>query len=228
MTSAPAFFDAKRMLSFDLETTSANPREARIVTSALVRIDGSNVTATETLADPGVEIPEQAAKIHGITTEKARAEGRPHDEVLRETVEAIKQAWDDGLTLVVFNAAYDLSVLRALTGDFTVTGPVFDPLVIDRANDRYRPGKRNLGVLCEFYGVKLENAHEATSDATAAARIAWKQVNKMWPDLAKMGTDELMEYQAVKHYEFQEEFRTYCESRGRPVSDINTSWPMIG
>ncbi|GAB3076267.1 3'-5' exonuclease [Corynebacterium aquatimens] len=225
--AAPNVFDASRMLSFDLETTSANPREARIVTSALVRIDGSAVTATETLADPGVEIPEQAAAIHGISTEKARAEGRPHEEVLRETVDAIRQAWDDGLTLVVFNAPYDLSVLRALTGDFTVTGPVYDPLVIDRANDRYRPGKRNLGALCEFYGVKLENAHEATADATAAARIAWKQVKKVWPELARMDVGELMEYQAVKHYEIQEEFRTYCSSRGRSIDGINTAWPMI-
>ena len=216
------------MLSFDLETTSANPLEARIVTSALVRIDGREVTATEHLADPGVEIPEQAAAIHGISTEKARAEGRPHNEVLKETVDTIKQAWDDGFTLIVFNAPYDLTVLRALTGDFTVTGPVFDPLLIDRAMDRYRKGgKRNLGALSEHYGVQLENAHEATSDAMAAARIAWKQVNSVWPELAQKDLDELMEFQAVKHFEIQTDFRKYMESRGRDTSGINTAWPMI-
>ena len=67
MRGMAATFNASRMLSFDLETTSANPRGARIVTSALVRIDGSSMTANETLADPGVDIPEQAARIHGIT-----------------------------------------------------------------------------------------------------------------------------------------------------------------
>ena len=216
------------MLSFDLETTSANPLEARIVTSALVRIDGREVTATEHLADPGVEIPEQAAAIHGISTEKARAEGRPHDEVVKETVDTIKQAWEDGFTLIVFNAPYDLTVLRALTGDFTVTGPVFDPLLIDRAMDRYRKGgKRNLGALSEHYGVPLENAHEATSDAMAAARIAWKQVNSVRPELAQKDLDELMEFQAVKHFEIQTDFRKYMESRGRDTSGINTAWPMI-
>ena len=87
--TAMATFDASRMLSFDLETTSANPREARVVTSALVRIDGSAVDAKETLADPGVEIPEEAAKVHGITTEKARAEGRDHDEVVRDIARAV-------------------------------------------------------------------------------------------------------------------------------------------
>ncbi|SDS17211.1 3'-5' exonuclease [Corynebacterium timonense] len=222
-----ATFDASRMLSFDLETTSTDTSTARIVTSALVRIDGTEVTATEELADPGVEIPEDAASVHGITTEKARAEGRPHDEVLRETVDAIKRGWDEGLTLIVFNAPYDLSVLRALTGDFTVTGPVFDPLLIDRARDRYRKGKRNLGALCEFYGVKLDNAHEATSDAMAAARIAWKQV-RMWPELSQMDPGELMEYQAVEFYTLQSDFKSYLESRGRDASQVTVSWPMAG
>lgn len=223
-----AFFDASRMMSFDLETTSVNPRTARIVTSALVTVDGAQANAHEALADPGVEIPAEAAAVHGITTEYAREHGRPHDEVLQETVDMIKRGWDDGLTLIVFNAPYDLSVLRQLTGDFTVTGPVFDPLVIDRAKDRYRKGKRNLGALCELYGVKLDNAHDATADATAAARLAWKQVRSTYPELAQMSTDELMEFQAVEYYKLQTELREFFESKGRDVSNFTTSWPMIG
>lgn len=216
------------MMSFDLETTSVNPRTARIVTSSLVTIDGAQANAHEALADPGVEIPAEAAAVHGITTEYAREHGRPHDEVLQETVDMIKRGWEDGLTLIVFNAPYDLSVLRQLTGDFTVTGPVFDPLVIDRAKDRYRKGKRNLGALCELYGVKLDNAHDATADATAAARLAWKQVRSTYPELAQMSTDELMEFQAVEYYKLQTELREFFESKGRDVSNLTTSWPMIG
>ena len=229
MTSpaAPAF-DASRMLSFDLETTSANPMEARIVTSALVTIDGSSSDPYEMLADPGVEIPEGAANIHGITTEQARAEGRPHDDVLAETVRRIKEGWEKGLTLVVYNASYDLTILRQLTGDFTVTGPVFDPYVIDKAKDRYRKGKRTLTDVSAFYGVSLGNAHEATADALAAARVAWKQVNNAFPELKQMSTDELMEFQAVSYYEMQVDLKKYLDSRGRDTRDLNTSWPMQG
>ncbi|OIR41283.1 3'-5' exonuclease [Corynebacterium sp. NML130628] len=223
-----AFFDASRMMSFDLETTSVNPRTARIVTSALVTIDGAQANAHEALADPGVEIPAEATAVHGITTEYAKEHGRPHDEVLQEIVDMIKRGWDDGLTLIVFNAPYDLSVLRQLTGDFTVTGPVFDPLVIDRTKDRYRKGKRNLGALCELYGVKLDNAHDATADATAAARLAWKQVRSTYPELAQMSTDDLMEFQAVEYYKLQTELREFFEAKGRDVSNLTTSWPMIG
>ncbi len=215
------------MLSFDLETTSHKPLEARIVTSALVRIDGRDVDTVEMLADPGVEIPEEAARIHGISTEKARAEGRPHDDVLVETVQHIKAGWEAGLTLVVFNASYDLTVLRQLSGDFTVTGPVFDPYVIDKVKDPYRKGRRTLGNLSEHYRVRLDNAHEATADALAAARIAWKQV-KLWPELTRMSADELMEFQAVGYYESQTGLKKYFEGQGKDASDVNVSWPMYG
>lgn len=221
-------FDASRMLSFDLETTSVNPREARIVTSALVRIDGREVDKREMLADPGIEIPEAASKIHGISTEQARAEGRPHAQVLGDTVQAIKQGWEDGLTLIVYNAAYDLSVLRALTGDFTVTGPVFDPFVIDRVMDKRRRGPRTLSEVSKHYGVDLENAHEATADALAAARVAWKQVRQRYPQLAQMDTDALMEFQAVEWYKDRTSFRKYLEGKGRDASDVSTAWPMLG
>ncbi|MDK4332621.1 3'-5' exonuclease [Corynebacterium accolens] len=220
-------FDASRMLAFDLETTSANPKDARIVTSALVRIDGRDVQKVEHLADPGIEIPQAATDVHGITTERAQAEGRPHEEVLKDTVDAIKAAWNDGLTLIVYNAAFDLTVLRSLTGDFTVTGPVFDPYVIDRVSDKWRKGKRTLGAVCEHYGVELGNAHEATADALAAARVAWKQVRQHYPNLAQMDENELMEFQAVKWYEDRVAFKKYLEGKGRDASDVSTAWPLI-
>ncbi|BFL74288.1 3'-5' exonuclease [Corynebacterium pseudogenitalium] len=220
-------FDASRMLAFDLETTSANPKQARIVTSALVRIDGRDVQKIEHLANPGIEIPQEATNVHGITTEKARAEGRRHEDVLKDTVEAIKAAWEDGLTLIVYNAAFDLTVLRSLTGDFTVTGPVYDPYVIDRVSDKWRKGKRTLGAVCEHYGVELGNAHEATADALAAARVAWKQVRQHYPNLAKMDENELMEFQAVKWYEDRVAFKKYLEGKGRDASNVSTAWPLI-
>ncbi|WP_454979202.1 exonuclease domain-containing protein [Corynebacterium propinquum] len=221
-------FNASRMLAFDLETTSNIPQEARIVTSALVSIEGSTVDSQEMLADPGIEIPQPAVDVHGITTEYAREHGRNHDEVLADTIAAIKKGWEEGKTLVVYNANYDLTVLRSLDQDFTVTGPVFDPFVVDKLKDKYRKGPRTLGKVCEEYGVPLDNAHAATADAMAAARIAWKQVNQRFPELAKLDDGELMEYQAVGYYEMQTEFKRYLASRDRDASSVATSWPMQG
>lgn len=172
----------QRMLAFDLETTATDPEEARIVTAALAACGGGAATATETwLADPGVEIPEEAAGVHGVTTERARAEGRPLPEVVAELV-ATLDAWLQGgvRPLVIFNARYDLTVLdRAMRrlglGSLDDLGElrVIDPLVLDKWLDRYRRGSRKLEETCRVYGATLDGAHDAAYDAIAAARLAW-------------------------------------------------------
>lgn len=219
-----AHFNPAHMLSFDLETTGTNPLSARIVTSAMVRIRGSQVEDVELLADPGVEIPEQASAVHGITTEYAREHGKPHDAVLAETIRVIRQGWEEGATLVVFNAAYDLTVLRSQDPSFTVDGPVIDPLLLDRHFDQYRKGKRTLGAVCEHYEVALDNAHEATADAIAAARVAWK-IAREHPELTQMSADELMLNQSTWYYEQQSSLAEYFRSKGRDAN-VNTSWPL--
>ena len=79
----------------------------------------------------------------------------------------------------------------------------------------------------DSYGVELGNAHEATADALAAARVAWKQVRQHYPNLAQMEENELMEFQAVKWYEDRTAFKKYLEGKGRDASDVSTAWPLI-
>lgn len=217
-------FDPRHMLSFDLETTGVDPQTAKIVTSALVTIRGKERDDLEMLADPGIEIPEQASAVHGITTEHAREHGRPHDEVLAETISRIRKGWDDGATLIVYNATYDLSVLKALDPTFTVDGPVFDPLAVDKEKNKFRKGKRTLEAVCAHYNVPLDNAHEATADAIAAARVAWK-LTREYPELTEMTSDELMLAQATWYYEAQLSLQAWFEKQGKETT-VNTSWPI--
>ena len=217
-------FDPSHMLSFDLETTGVDPRTAKIVTSAAVTIRGKDRDDVELLADPGIEIPEAASKVHGITTEYAREHGRPHDEVLAETIERVRKGWEEGATLIVYNAPYDLSVLRALEPSFTVDGPVFDPLVVDKEKRKFQKGKRTLEVVAAHYKVPLDNAHEATADAVAAARIAWK-LTREYPELLEMTSDELMLAQSTWYYEAQVSLQAYFEKQGKSTS-VNSSWPI--
>lgn len=217
-------FDTSHMLSFDLETTGVNPLTAKIVTSALVTIKGRDRQDKELLADPGVEIPEAATKVHGITTEYARQHGRPHEEVLQETIAGIRQGWKDGATLIVYNAPYDLSVIKALDPSFTIDGLVFDPLVITKTKDRHVRGKKTLEAVSAHYGVPVEKAHEATSDAIAAARVAWK-MTRIYPELVEMSGDELMHAQAKWHYEAQSELQEYFDRIGKNAR-VDTRWPL--
>ncbi|MFM9597389.1 hypothetical protein ACKI1O_49625, partial [Streptomyces scabiei] len=64
---------------FDLETTGVDVVHDRIVTAhvGVLDADGHVIDARDWLADPGVPIPAGAAAIHGVTAERARAEGAP-------------------------------------------------------------------------------------------------------------------------------------------------------
>lgn len=174
-----------RMCAFDLETTSPDPEEARIVTAAVAFVGGGQPTAPWTrVVNPGVEIPQEAIDVHGVTNERARAEGIETTRVLMEISQLLGTAWARGWPVVIFNAPYDLTVLDRelrrhdgpgidpLPEDFYVV----DPLVLDKHLDRYRPKRvasHNLEDTCRVRGATLDGAHDASFDAVAAARLAW-------------------------------------------------------
>lgn len=176
--TGPGWID-QPLAAFDIESTGKDPDDARIVTATLVAIAPGEPPVVKTwLADPGVDIPAEATAIHGVTTAVAREFGRPARDVVDEVRLKLAEAWADG-PIVIYNASYDLTVVtrecaRHHKTPFEVSGPVIDPFVIDKALDRYRKGSRTLATTCQHYGVKLNGAHDATEDALAAARVAWK------------------------------------------------------
>src|SRR5262249_27328942 len=85
-----------RLLIFDTETTSLpiwgkpseDPEQPHIVELAAILVDtvtGREIEVYDRIVKPdGWTIPDEAAKIHGIDTERALAEGEPEGEVLGE------------------------------------------------------------------------------------------------------------------------------------------------
>lgn len=218
------------LCSFDLETTGTDVTQDKIVTAACLDIDtqgtpGQNTTMHTWLADPGIEIPTEASNVHGITTEIARRDGRNHDEVLQEVIEHIRSAWNAGAALVVYNAAFDLSMLHVLShGDFVIEGPVIDPLVIDKGIDKYRKGPRKLINVAEHYGITFneDEAHAADADCLAAARVAWKILNSgKVPD----SLDELMYLQERWKQEQFSSLAAYLAKKGETI-DGDGGWPI--
>ena len=167
------------LAAFDLETTGVDVRTARIVSACIAVLDDRGVVRSrlDWMADPGIEIPAGATAVHGISTERARAEGRPAIEVVDEILAELRAVLAAGMPLVVYNAPYDLTVLRFEAERYGLAPlddphPVIDPLVIDKAVDRYRRSKRTLEVASAHYGVVLEGAHDAGVDAIAAGHVA--------------------------------------------------------
>jgi DNA polymerase-3 subunit epsilon len=219
---------------FDLETTGVDVRTARIVTACVALLDASGalVSRRDWLADPGVEIPEGAAAIHGVTTERARAEGRPAAEVVAEIVDELRGHLGVGRPLVVYNAPYDLSLLaheaaRHGVAPLVDPAPVIDPLVIDKAVDRYRKGKRTLEVAAAHYGVALDGAHDAGVDAIAAGHVA-RAIAEQHVAALPGTLAELHTAQARWHDQQADNFENYMRTQRDHTFTADRGWPVRG
>ncbi|MEU6168046.1 3'-5' exonuclease [Streptomyces tanashiensis] len=219
-----------RMAGFDLETTGVDVETDRIVTATVVQCGGGQPTVPANwLADPGIDIPEGAAKVHGITTERARAEGKPAAEVVADVLAALGQVIASGVPIVAMNARYDLTLLDREAARYGLpplpNGPVIDPLVLDKHTDRSRRGKRTLTALCAHYDVPLGAAHTSDADAIAVCRVAWR-IGHTRPQLAALSLEELhtaqVQWAAEQAAGLQEHLRktdaaAYCPPQ----------WPLI-
>lgn len=217
------------LLAFDTETTGPDPLDARIVTATTVVVNDGPPATTEWLADPGIDIPAGATAVHGITTEHARANGRPAADVVIELDAMLNAAWLLGQPVLAYNACYDLTVLdgelqRHHGRRLVIAGPVIDPLVIDKAVDRYRKGKRTLTAACEHYRVTLTDAHTSAADALGAARVAWR-ICQRHREIAEMDPTELHELQVGWYRQQAEGLAAYFARQGK-TETVSTEWPL--
>lgn len=217
------------MLSIDTETTGIDPFEARIVTSSCVYDTPSEQAIIKNwLVDPGVEIPEGASDVHGVTNEHAMLFGQDPVDMLTDMAAAITDWVSQGFPLVVFNAPYDLTLLLeefkryhvAFNGDF---GNVIDPFVLDKWFDQWRKGKRTLEATSAHYGVKLDGAHSADADALATVKLARVLGAKLRP--ANMTAKDIHMAQIEQKRKQAEGYQNYLR-RTDSQAVVDGSWPI--
>ncbi|MFJ5971223.1 3'-5' exonuclease [Streptomyces sp. NPDC093060] len=225
------------LIGFDLETTGTDPCEARIVTGAVIEVRaGESLGRREWLADPGVEIPADAVAVHGISNERAAAEGSPADQVADAIAGVLVSYWKTGVPVVAYNAAFDLTLLSAELRRYGLPSlsdrlggrapaPVVDPYTIDRRVDRYRRGKRNLEAVCAEYGIVLDAAHNASADALAAARLA-SAIADRHPKIASLGPAELHRRQIEWYAEWAADFQAFLRRKGDADAVVDGVWPV--
>jgi DNA polymerase-3 subunit epsilon len=227
-----------RLVAFDTETDGPNPEDARIITATILglggglnRTDRSWLLRTERPIDPG------ATAIHGITTERANADGVDRTQAVEETTSLLLKVMAAGTPVVAFNAAFDFTVLdrecrRLLTPSLSSllkaqdreVGPVIDPHVIDKAVDKFRKGKRTLGVTCQVYGIDLGEAHDATADALGAARLAYKLAMR-YEQVGSADLWDLHRRQVAWRAEQSAGLQDYFRNQGKNEV-VDPSWPL--
>lgn len=228
---------------FDVESTGVDVFTDRIVTATVVKVTAGQVEDSRTwLLDPGVEIPEGATAVHGITTEQARAEGMSAAQGVAEIAATVGQVMQSGFPLVAFNAAYDLSILEVEAERHNLPSlssrvfpdrwqMVIDPMVLGKGIDtirdrRFVKGRKfTLPALCEWHKVPFTESHDATADAVGAALLAVKLLDSD-PYLAEMGPGPLHQLQATWRREMQRSLREYFDKVGKEHDGVDGGWPL--
>lgn len=226
------------LCGFDLETSGTDVETDCIVTACVATLNGDEPSAPANwLAVPRIEIPEAAAKLHGIRTEKARAEGQDPAEVVEEVIDSLTQAVMVGTPLVIMNAPYDLSLLdrearryglKTLTELVGGELLVIDPKVLDKEVSTRR-GKRTLTDLCRHYGVPLDGAHSADADAVGACRVA-RVIGARYRRLGRMSVRELHGAQVEWAREQAEGLAAYFRrtpGKEHQAATVRPEWPLI-
>lgn len=199
-----------RAIGLDFETDGPDPEDARIITcNVTLVVPAGSGPSTDWLVQPERDIPQGAIDVHGVTTERARAEGVPRGDAVADIVSVLSGA--SAMVPVVGHnvGSYDLTVLdremrRLRIGSLGLADglvtirrdgrevarfPVIDTLVLDKALDRYRKGppeggRNKLPEVARVYGVDLGSAgaHDASADVLGALRIAWRMACMCtWP-----------------------------------------------
>ncbi|WP_213451555.1 exonuclease domain-containing protein [Rhizomonospora bruguierae] len=208
----------KPQCAFDLESTGIDVETERVVTACVAVIKPTPVPPWDIdirshLIDPGIDIPEGATAVHGITTAYAKEHGQPPAETLDVVAGDLALAMRSGMPVVGMNLAYDFTLLDRELRRYGLAalperlgraiGPVIDVYVIDKAIDPFRRGSRKLVNLCEHYGVRIDGAHDSTFDALASARIAFRIAQRahMEPDaLARLYADRRKPQEIVRAF----------------------------
>lgn len=227
-------------LAWDTETTGLNEQADRVVTIALVRLGAGKPSRESFLINPGVEIPESASRIHGITTERARANGCAPADALDATAAALASAMSQGTPVVGMNLVYDFSLfhfdclrhgvdtLSKRLGGHDKVRPVVDVYCLDKQFS-WRKGSRKLPDMCAFYGVKHHGAHDSGYDALASAMIV-PEMARRYPKIAAMSPDDLHTAQVGWKAEQNTSYQQYRDGQrpeGVPDPDpVKFGWPL--
>jgi DNA polymerase-3 subunit epsilon len=213
------------LVVFDIETTGTNVVKDRIVSLSALKVqpDGSREQRTW-VVNPGVNISDEVAAIHGITNEMV-ADKPTFKEVARQVVDFIKDS-----DLAGYNSnKFDIPVLAEELMRAEVEFDMKKRLAIDVQNIFHRMEQRTLSAAYKFYCNKeLENAHSADADTLATFEVLLGQLDR-YPDLQGdvAFLSEFSNRQKVADYagfiafdEDDEEIFTFGKHKGKKVKAI--------
>lgn len=163
---------------FDTETTGLFPSKGdEIISIAAVCVSGGEMDearAYSRLVNPGMTIPPQSIRFHGITDDMVADE-----EAIGDVLPDFREFVGDGV-LVAHNAAFDMKFLRLKE---EASGIAFPNLVLDTlllsVFLEHESHNHSLDAISERMGITVEGRHTALGDAVATAKVLLKMLDRL-------------------------------------------------
>lgn len=223
----------------DTETTDADPLKARILQLACLAVYPDGRISPNSLVEivhTDVPIPDEATKIHGITTARCLADGKPLADVLFETLRRFER-WSKASPVLIYNATYDWPLLWEELGrtELVWTEPLagvqlVDPCVLERHFNGVAKGhySNKLGEVARRYGIvlppELGDLHDARADAWLTAGIFRAQMQAYEP-LRQLTLPALVQLQREWYAQWRDSLNAYNLRRKRD-RQITGEWPF--
>jgi len=171
-------FKDLRYVVFDCETTGLAPSKGdEIISIAAVRVENGVVNETDVfsrLVNPGMPIPKQSIKFHGITDDMVANEA-PIGEVLPAF-----RAYVGDAVMVAHNAAFDMKFLQLKE---EATGVSFPNLVVDTmllsVFLEHESENHSLDGITQRMGISIEGRHTALGDSLATAAVLVRMMKRL-------------------------------------------------
>lgn len=156
-------------IAIDVET--ANPSPSSICAIGAVKvIDRRIVDRRYSLINPEPDWFAPAfIRVHGITADSTY-DAPPFGTLWRDWSE-----WMSGFTLVAHNATFDSRCIREACRTYGIEPPEIIKCTLAAARRQIPRGmcaSKSLDSLCDFFGIPLDDHHNALADATACAKLA--------------------------------------------------------
>lgn len=158
----------KDFIAIDVETANFEPSSICSIGAVKV-VDGVIVDERYSLVKPEPDYYHyHCCKVHGLSDRDTC------DAPCFGTVWADWTDWLKDFTLVAHNAAFDSRCIKAACRIYRLDEPEEWKCTLQAARrkiPRVMLQSRSLDSVCEFFGIPLENHHNALDDARAAAKI---------------------------------------------------------
>jgi DNA polymerase-3 subunit epsilon len=219
------------LVVLDTETTGADISVDRVVQVAAIRLHpGGSREEFETLVNPGIRIPIEAQRVHGITDAMVEF-APPFKRVAPRLMDFLRDADLAGYNLLRF----DIPLLR---GEFQRAGQCWElegVRILDAQVIFHKMEPRDLSAACRFYcGRDLIGAHGALADSRATLDVLLGQLDR-YPELPRdvAGLDALFHLPDPRFLDSQRRFTwrngeatfNFGARKGQTLRDVASKSP---